>query len=71
MLAAAIDVGSNTLRLLIGRVVDGRVVPELYRRRICRLAGNFSQQEGLSAESMERTLSVFREFSIICQNSYV
>jgi len=71
MLAAAIDAGSNTLRLLIGKVVDGRVVPELYQRRICRLAGNFSQQEGLSAEARERALSVFREFSLICQKAEV
>ena len=66
MLVAAIDAGSNTLRLLIGRIEDGRVVPELYQRRICRLAGQFSQQEGLSPESRERTLSVFQEFSSIC-----
>ncbi len=71
MLAAAIDAGSNTLRLLIGKVVDGRVVPELYQRRICRLAGNFSQQEGLSAEARERALSVFREFSLICNEADV
>jgi len=71
MLAAAIDAGSNTLRLLIGTVVDGRVVPKLYQRRICRLAGNFSQQEGLSAEARERTLSVLREFAFICQKAGV
>ena len=71
MLAAAIDAGSNTLRLLIGKVIDGRVVPELYQRRICRLAGNFSQQEGLSAEARERALSVFREFSLICNEAHV
>ena len=71
MLAAAIDAGSNTLRLLIGRVVDGRVVPELYQRRICRLAGNFSQQEGLSAEARERALSVFREFASTCNKADV
>lgn len=70
MLAAAIDAGSNTLRLLIGKVIDGRVVPELYQRRICRLAGNFSQQEGLSAEARERALSVFREFSLICNEAH-
>ena len=71
MLAAAIDAGSNTLRLLIGRVVDGRVVPELYQRRICRLAGNFSQQEGLSADARERALSVFREFASTCNKADV
>jgi len=71
MLAASIDAGSNTLRLLIGRIEYGRVVPELYQRRICRLAGKFSQQEGLSAESRERTLSVFQEFSTICNEAGV
>jgi exopolyphosphatase/guanosine-5'-triphosphate,3'-diphosphate pyrophosphatase len=71
MLAAAIDAGSNTLRLLIGRIVDGRVVPEHYHRRICRLAGNFSHESGLSAEARERTLSAFLEFSEICRRDSV
>jgi len=71
MLAAAIDAGSNTLRMLVGRIENGRVAPERYLRRICRLAGNFSQQEGLSAESMERTLSVLQEFSSICNQTDV
>ena len=66
MLAAAIDAGSNTLRLLLGHVVNGRVVPKSYHRRICRLAGNFSHQKGLSAAARERTLPVFQEFSAIC-----
>lgn len=69
MLAAAIDAGSNTLRLLIGKVVDGRVVPTLYQRRICRLAGGFTLQEGLSVAARERTLAVFREFSAICREA--
>jgi len=68
---AAIDAGSNTLRLLLGHIVNGRVVADSYHRRICRLAGNFSQQEGLSAESRERALSVFQEFSAICDKARV
>ena len=71
MLAATIDAGSNTLRLLIGRVVDGKVYPEQYHRRICRLAGSFSQRSGLSAEARERTLSAFKEFSDICRRDRV
>ena len=53
---AAIDAGSNTLRLLIGKVVAGKVAPELYLRRICRLAGGFTVEEGLSLAARERTL---------------
>ena len=64
---AAIDAGSNTLRLLIGKVIAGKVVPELYLRRICRLAGDFSKEEGLSPASMERTLVAFKELAEVCQ----
>lgn len=68
---AAIDAGSNTLRLLIGNASDGRVFPELYLRRICRLAGGFSQEEGLSPEAMERTLLAFQEFAEVCKLHHV
>lgn len=68
---AAIDAGSNTLRLLIGTVVDQKVVPYTYQRNICRLAGGFSEGEGLSSEARERTLSVFHHFSKTCRSSGV
>ena len=71
MRAATIDAGSNTLRLLIGRVVEDRVFPEHYHRRICRLAGNFSQRTGLSAEARQRTLCVFKEFADLCRRDRV
>jgi len=64
---AAIDAGSNTLRLLIGKVIAGKVVPELYLRRICRLAGDFSKEEGLSLAARERTLVAFKELAGVCQ----
>jgi len=63
---AAIDAGSNTLRLLIGKVQNGKVAPLLYERRICRLAGGFKNEEGLSPEAMERTLFAFQEFAKVC-----
>lgn len=69
MLSAAIDAGSNTLRLLLGKVVDGRVVPQRYHRSICRLAGDCSPQEGLSAAARARTLAVFEEFARICRDA--
>ncbi len=64
---AAIDAGSNTLRLLLGRVARGRVLPEQYQRRITRLAGGFTHEEGLSPVAMERTLLAFGDFSSICR----
>ncbi len=68
---AAIDAGSNTLRLLVGKVTNGRVLPEFYLRRISRLAGGFTQNEGLSPEARERTLFAFQEFAETCRQAEV
>lgn len=68
---AAIDAGSNTLRLLVGEVNDGRVVPRSYLRRITRLAGDFSPQQGLSPLARQRTLSALQEFAAVCRQSEI
>ena len=68
---AAIDAGSNTLRLLIGKVQNGKVAPLLYERRICRLAGGFKDEEGLSPDAMERTLFAFLQFAEVCEKHSV
>ena len=61
---AAIDVGSNTVRMLIGTVdPDGHLVPETHRRAITRLRGGYCPAEGLSSKAMERTLFALREFA--------
>ena len=67
MKLAAIDAGSNTLRLLIGQNINGKIVPELYMRRICRLAGGYSPDQGLSPAARQRTLRVFHEFAKTCR----
>ncbi len=68
---AAIDAGSNTLRLLVGRVNNGKVLPKFYLRRISRLAGDFTQKEGLSLEAKERTLFAFQELAKTCLQAEV
>ena len=61
---AAIDVGSNTVRMLLGSVAaDGTLVPLHYFRRVTRLGGGGSPDKGLSFEAMEQTLFALREFS--------
>ncbi|PLY01493.1 MAG: exopolyphosphatase [Desulfuromonas sp.] len=60
---AAIDVGSNTVRMVIGECRDGQAQPHLCQRRITRLGGGFSKELGLAAASMERTLDALRAFS--------
>ncbi len=61
---AAIDVGSNTVRMLLGDGVAGKLQPLQYFRQITRLGGNFSAK-GLAPQSMERTLSALRGFARI------
>ncbi|HTY20609.1 MAG TPA: exopolyphosphatase, partial [Geobacteraceae bacterium] len=62
--SAAIDLGTNTARLLIGITDDKRDIrPVLLLRRITRLGGGFSREWGISAEAMERSLAAMREFA--------
>lgn len=68
---AAIDVGSNTLRMLIGEFVAGRLQKENYFRQITRLGGGYVPGKGLAAESMERTLSALCSFSRQLQHDQV
>lgn len=62
---ASIDVGSNTVRMLIGSIEQGRLCPERYERAITRLGGGFIDGEGLAPASMERTLAALAEFAEI------
>jgi len=65
---ASIDVGTNTLRLLIGQVSDSKVIPETYFRGITRLGGGFTSQAGLSDTAMLRTVEKLVEFSEILRS---
>ena len=60
---ASLDVGTNTVRLLLGDVRDGVVEPRQYVRRITRLGGDFTPESGLSSAAMKRTLDALVEFS--------
>ena len=61
---AAIDLGTNTARLLISHVEDGgRITPVVYMRRITRLGGGFTKERGISTEASGRTVEALREFA--------
>lgn len=59
---AAIDIGSNSVRMLIGEVVCDQVVPEHYFRQVTRLAGGYDPLTGISDEAGERTLCALELF---------
>lgn len=63
---ASLDVGSNSIRLLVGNVIGGRVVPFVYERVTTRLASGLSSGTGaLGDEQMHRTLSALAGFRSI------
>lgn len=62
MTLAAIDVGTNSVKLLVGRVRAGRVVPLLHRARITRLGEGLGRSDRISPEAAERTLAALAEF---------
>jgi exopolyphosphatase / guanosine-5'-triphosphate,3'-diphosphate pyrophosphatase len=62
MVSASIDIGSNTLRLLIGRLGGGRITRIFSDRRITRLAEGVRETGRLRHENMVRSLSVFEDF---------
>jgi exopolyphosphatase / guanosine-5'-triphosphate,3'-diphosphate pyrophosphatase len=58
---AAIDLGTNTVRLLIGQIHSGKVVPQRYHRAMTRLGGGFGEEQGLSLPARQRTLAALDE----------
>lgn len=65
---ASIDIGSNTVRLLIAEQTDHGLEPVRYDRRITRLAGDLCAQYGLHPDSMQRTLTALTEFRELCRS---
>jgi exopolyphosphatase/guanosine-5'-triphosphate,3'-diphosphate pyrophosphatase len=64
-LFAAIDVGSNTIRLLIGEIEDHNIRDVYSGRKITRLGNRADQTGRLRDENMQASLAVLREFSSI------
>ncbi|ABA88811.1 pppGpp 5'-phosphohydrolase and exopolyphosphatase, putative [Syntrophotalea carbinolica DSM 2380] len=65
---AGVDVGSNTVRLLLGEVCHGIIKPVRYVRHITRLAGNYDPRVGLARQSMDHTFNALLDLqNIIAQ----
>lgn len=60
---AAVDIGTNTVRLLLGEVVNGSIHCPQYLQTITRLGGGMTKQEGLTPAAMERTLSALKTYA--------
>ena len=64
---AAIDLGTNTARLLIGSCENGVITRHHVARKITRLGGGFTLESGISAEAAARTISAMIDFAAILQ----
>ena len=61
---AAIDLGTNTARLLIGCPDEADIIQTvLLKRHITRLGGGFSRETGLSEEAKMRTIAAMTDFA--------
>ncbi len=60
--AAAIDIGSNSCRLLIARQKDGKLVREYYDMRTTRLLEKVESNKILTEAAERRTLTALRNF---------
>jgi exopolyphosphatase/guanosine-5'-triphosphate,3'-diphosphate pyrophosphatase len=66
-LLASIDVGSNTLRLLIGRIEGNRLTAVFSDRKITRLGNRVDQTGKLQDENIEASISALKEFSSVIE----
>lgn len=60
---ASIDLGTNTVRLLIARTDGETITPILIKRHITRLGGGFTREGGISPEAWERSLEAVMDFA--------
>src|SRR3990172_2769378 len=66
MRCASIDIGTNTLRLLVAEASkDVALKTIVYKRTITRLGGGYTVEGGIPKEAFERTISAIEDFKDI------
>lgn len=65
---ASIDIGSNTVRMLLGEIACGQIAPQHYFRHVTRLGGGYDPIHGISAEAREQTLCALESFAQVLQD---
>lgn len=61
---AAIDVGSNSCRLLVADMDNGQIMPVCQELHSTRLGAGLNSGNKLSAEAMERTLDCLKNYTV-------
>src|SRR3989337_1941451 len=60
---ASIDIGTNTLRLLIAEIGNENLQPIYLKRIITRLGGDYKENIGIAASAQERTIKALEFFA--------
>jgi exopolyphosphatase / guanosine-5'-triphosphate,3'-diphosphate pyrophosphatase len=69
MIVASIDIGTNTVLLLVARIADdGTITPLLYEQRVPRLGKGVDALRRLSPEAMRRVAEVLAEYRGLMKN---
>ena len=66
---AIIDIGTNSVLLLLSVNREGKLIPVLERAEITRLGANFGKEQKLDATAMRRTLKAVKKFSQLARES--
>ena len=64
---AAIDIGTNSVKLLVGRVAGRRVSPVLHRTIITRLGEGLQKTGAISLEAADRTIAALAELKSLAE----
>jgi exopolyphosphatase / guanosine-5'-triphosphate,3'-diphosphate pyrophosphatase len=64
MRRAVIDIGTNTVKVLVADVQQGQVVPVLHKDRVTRLGEGVNEKQCLSTAAIARTLQTIDEFHL-------
>ncbi len=65
MALAAIDIGTNSIKLLVGKVAGRRVTPLLHRTLITRLGEGLQKTGTISEEAAARTMAALAELKSV------
>ncbi len=68
---AAVDIGTNSVRLLIARLTNRQLHTEFRTLRMCRPGEGMTRGEGLQQQAVARTLQALQEFSDLLQDYQV
>lgn len=70
MKAASIDIGTNTVLLLVAEINEGKIVPIIEKQRIPRLGKGVDKEKNLHPDSIERVLKNLTEYREYLDQNY-